>query len=222
MSDPEVMDSKKILEKLYDRLLGRGMLIRQFESSSINVGYEDDGARIDDASLFGKVSLIRVGTKAVSIAYGWAYFFPHLSPFYIGVLAHSLRFPLEEKIIVSLNQIRSSDNPLGKDCIIEDLTTSDIEDLFNYDLQWYGAGTSHTGELLKLKGGLGADTEAEDIPSELVISAQTEKEYSSKHERTVNFYIGDNKTTGKQSLYKHPDALNHLESWLVEKLQLLE
>lgn len=216
-----VVDSKSLLDELSEQLLKKGKPVREIKDCFINIGQEDDWHRTDYAKLWSSVSLVQCDRKVLGIAKGWTFSFPHLSPFIEGVIAYSLDFPMQNDVIIKVNSglDRSLDKrSLPSNPTLQDLTNTDIENLFNYDLQWYGVGVKRAGELVKVEGFSG-ETKENPTPNELQILLQSEKSYSNKYAHIASFYItGDN--DNPKSFYRHNETLKHLNSWLTEKLQV--
>jgi hypothetical protein len=216
-----VIDSKSLLNELSEQLLKKGKPIREIKDCFIKVGQEDDWHRTDYAKLWSSISLVQCDKKVLSIAKGCAFSFPHLSPFSEGVIAYSLDFPMKNNVINKLN--RGLDRSLDKRLLppnptIQDLTKTDIENLFNYDLPWYGVGVKRARELVKIEG-FSAETKESPMPSELQVLLQSEKNYPNKYAHIASFYItGDNDNS--KSFYKCKETLEHLDSWFTEKLQI--
>lgn len=217
-----VIDSKTLLEELNKKLLGRGKLVKEIKDCYITLGQETDWHRTDYARLWSTVSLIHANSKVAGIANGYVYSFPHLSPFVEGIVSCSFPAPIPTEITDKINKglDRALDKkPLPANPTIQDLTKTDIENLFNYDLRWYGAGIKRTGELIKAKGYSG-EAEEEPLPENLHVMVQLEKVYPSRNAQITSFYtVGDEKP-GNQSYYKRKETLEHLDSWLVEKIQI--
>lgn len=216
-----VIDSKSLLNELSEQLLKKGKPIREIKDCFIKVGQEDDWHRTDYAKLWSSVSLVQCDRKVLGIAKGWAFSFPHLSPFSEGVIAYSLDFPMKNDVIIKVNNGLDRSlykRPLPPNPTIQDLTNTDVENLFNYDLPWYGVGVKQAGELVKVEG-FSAETRETPMPIGLQVLLQPEKNYPNKYARIASFYItGDSKDP--KSFYKHNEALKHLDSWFTEKLQI--
>jgi len=56
--------------------------------------------------------------------------------------------------------------------------------------------------------------------SNMIAIFDYEKSYHSPHAHIASFYVVGGEKPGTQSFYKYPDILEHLESWLIEKLQI--
>ena len=216
-----IIDSKSLLNELNEQLLKKGKLIREIKDCFINVGQEDDWHRTDYAKLWSSIYLVQCDKKILSIAKGWAFSFPHLSPFSEGVIAYSLDSPMKNDVINKLNKglYRSLDKrPLPPNPTVQDLTNADVENLFNYDLPWYGVGVKRAGELVKVEG-FSAEAKENPIPIGLQVLLQSEKNHPNKYAHIASFYITDDNDNSK-SFYKRNETLNHMNSWFTEKLQI--
>lgn len=205
----EKIDSLEVLKNLYKRMVERGEAVKKIQQTSVDIDSHFDYHRTTYTRLHGEISLVQTSDKMIGLAKGSDYYGLY------GLVANSFSFPLQKETIKRLNgslDRRLDKNPLPKNASLDDLNKDDIENLFDYVLPWYGVARYHTPQLEKIWG---RDCRfKEQCVGEEFEAEEPEKDYFYGKEAGVYMI---RKHPG---VYKHPETVEHLESWLAEKLAL--